>query len=79
MVRWFLAKVNEMTRKQNEFDTLMTMTDLSQYIDKWIALVGDTIVAVGDSGKSVFLEAKGKHPDIEPFIMKVPRNEVMLL
>ncbi|MFQ5832067.1 MAG: DUF5678 domain-containing protein [Candidatus Thorarchaeota archaeon] len=63
----------------NKFDIIMSMSDLGEHIGKWVALVDKEIVATVDSGKTVFREAKKKYPDREPFIMKVPRNEVMLL
>ena len=58
---------------------LMSINNLDQYIGKWIALVGKEIVASGDSGKAVFEQAKNKHPDKEPFVMKIPLETVMLL
>lgn len=66
-------------KRQNEFEIVMSMTDLGKYIGRWIALVEAEIVSIGDSGKDVFREAKKKYPDREPFIMKVPRNEIMLM
>ncbi len=68
-----------MSKTKNEFDTAMSMLNLSEYMGKWVALVDNEIVSTGDSGKEVFMEARKRHPDREPFIMKVPRNEVMLL
>ena len=50
------------------------MKDYSEYIGRWIAVVDDKLVAVGDSGKEVFDKAKRVYPGSEPFIMKVPRN-----
>jgi len=67
-----------MTACKSEFDALM-MLDIGQHVGRWIAVVGCEIVSVGDSGKEVFLEAKKKYPDKEPFVMKVPRDEIMLL
>lgn len=66
-------------KRKNEFEVVMSMTDLAKYIGRWIALVEAEIVSIGDSGKDVFREAKKKYPDREPFIMKVPQNEIMLL
>ena len=62
-----------------ELEMIMSMTDLSKYVGKWIALVDSEIVSIGESGKTVFSEAKAKHPSKEPFIMKVPKHEVMLM
>ena len=58
---------------------LMTISNLQDYVGKWIALVGKEIVASGDSGKTVFEQAKSKYPNKEPFIMKLPAETVMLL
>ena len=54
------------------------MPDLGKYVGKWIAVIGDEIIA-GDVGKEVFKKAKQKYPDREPLIMKVPSNVVMLM
>ena len=66
-------------RIKNEFQCLMSIPDLGKYMNKWIAIVDDKIVAVGDQGKEVFKKARKKHPDREPLIFKVPSNVVMLL
>jgi hypothetical protein len=64
---------------KNEFQCLMSMPNLGDYIGKWIAIVGDKIVASGDDGKVVFKEAQVKYPNKEPLILKVPADRVMLL
>ena len=53
--------------------------ELAKHIGKWIAIIDNKIVAVRDSGKEVFDEVERLYPDKEPFIMKVPKNENMLL
>lgn len=63
---------------KSEFDYLMSV-DIGKHVGKWIAVVGNEIVTVGDSGKEVFEKAKEKYPGKTPFIMKVPSDEVMLL
>lgn len=65
--------------KKNEFQCLVSMPDLGKFVGKWIAIVGEEVVASGDQGKQVFQKAKEKYPKREPFIMKVPKDEVMLL
>jgi hypothetical protein len=57
----------------------MSMPNLGDYLGKWIAIVGDEVVAIGDDGKAVFREAKTKFPNKEPLILKVPSDRVMLL
>lgn len=64
---------------KNEFQCLMSMPNLGNYIGKWIAVVGDKIVASGDDGKVVFKEAQNRYPDKEPLILKVPADRIMLL
>ncbi len=58
---------------------LMTLDNLEQYVGKWIALVGKDVVAFGENGKQVFDQAKSKHPNKEPFLVKLPADTVMLL
>ncbi len=66
-------------RKMDYLNYIMSISNLEQYIGKWIALVGKEIVASGDSGKAVFEEARHRYPNKEPFIMKIPADTVMLL
>jgi len=65
--------------RKDEFQCLMSMPNLGEYIGRWIAIVGDEIVAVGDKGSEVFRISKDKYPDETPMIMKVPEDKVMLL
>jgi len=62
-----------------EFEYVMTMSDLGRYVDKWIAVVDNRVVAKGTNAKKVFDKAKKLYPARELFIMKVPANRVMLL
>ena len=64
---------------KNEFQCLMSLPNLGAYFGKWIAIVGDKVVASGDDGQVVFKEAQSKHPKKEPLILKVPADKVMLL
>jgi len=64
---------------KNEFQCLLSMPDLGSYVGKWIAIIGDKVVATGSDAKSVFNEAKEKYPKKEPLLMKVPKDRVMLL
>lgn len=66
-------------RRKDEFQCLMSMPDLGSYIDKWIAIVGDEIVAVSDRGSEVFRKSKEKDPNKTPMILKIPSERVMLL
>lgn len=69
-----------MPRKpRDEFDYVMSMSDLGRYVNKWIVVVNNRVVAEGTDAKEVFDRAKKRFPDREPLIMKVPANRVMLL
>jgi hypothetical protein len=65
--------------KMDYLGYLMTISNLQDYVGKWIALVDKEIVASGDNCKTVFEQAKSKYPKKEPFIMKLPAETVMLL
>ncbi len=73
-----MKEEKKMPRK-NEFQCLMSMPNLGDYLGKWIAIVEDKVIASGDDGKRVFEEAKAKYPKGEPLILKVPADTVMLL
>jgi len=64
---------------KDEYQCLLSMPNLGDYIGKWIAIVGEKIVAEGSDAKSVFARAKEKYPKREPLILKVPQDRVMLL
>lgn len=67
------------SKRKNEFECLLSMTDLGKYVDKWIAIVDDEIVFTGNAGKTVFKKARKKYPTKTPLILKVPSNANMLL
>ncbi len=52
---------------------------LGDYVNLWIAVVDEKIVAKGSSAKEVFLKAKQEHPEKVPFVMKVPSDTVMVM
>lgn len=68
-----------LSRKKNEFECLLSMSDLGKYVGKWIAIVDDKIVFTGEAGKLVFQKARKKYPTKIPMILKVPSNANMLL
>ena len=52
--------------KKSSFEYVMSMgEELGNYVDKWIAVKGDKIVAVGDDIKEVFRKAKETSPEEE--------------
>jgi hypothetical protein len=65
--------------QKSEFQCLMSLPNLGDYLGKWIAIIEDQVVASGTDGRAVFKEAKEKHPNKEPLILKVPSDRVMLL
>ncbi len=65
---------------KGELEYLISIGDkLGSYINLWIAVVDDKIVAKGGSAKEVFLKAKQEHPKKIPFVMKVPSDTVMVM
>jgi hypothetical protein len=64
---------------KSEYQCLLSMRDLGNYVNKWIAIVNGKIVAEGNNAKIVFKQAKEKYPQKEPLILKVPKDRVMLL
>jgi len=68
-----------MPKTKNEYECLLSMRDLGKYVDKWIAIIDDEIVSIGDVGKEVFKQARQKYPERTPLILKVPSNTIMLL
>ena len=53
--------------------------DLSKYSGKYIAIVGDKVVASGENAKEVLEEAKKKFPDDIPTLAKIPKEEALIL
>ncbi|MGH9876227.1 MAG: DUF5678 domain-containing protein [Nitrososphaerales archaeon] len=65
---------------KSEYEYIMSISDeLGDYVGQWIAVVDNEIVAKGDNAKDVYEKAKAKYPEREPFIMKVPKESIMLL
>ena len=65
---------------KSEYEYILSVRDqLGEHLGKWIAVVGEEIVSTGDNAKEVYLKAKEKHADKTPFIMKIPKETVMLL
>ena len=68
-----------MSKRKNEFECLLSMPDLGKYIGKWIAIVDDEIVSVGNAGKVVFKKARKRYPQKTPLLVKIPTDAIMLL
>jgi hypothetical protein len=50
---------------------------VTKYAGKYIAVVNETLVAVGDSGKEVEDKARAMAPEKIPSVLRVPREEDM--
>lgn len=82
LARAYLEKSRNAVKRieQSAFEHVMSMgDDLGNYVDKWIAVREDEIVAVSDNIKEVIKIVKEKYPKETPFIMKVPADRVMVL
>ena len=63
-----------------EYEYLFTVPDvISKNVDKWMAMVGRKVVAVGDSPEEVLAKAAEEFPGKEPFVAKFPKETAMLL
>ena len=50
---------------------------VTNYAGKYVAVVNETLVAVGDSGKEVEDKARAMAPEKMPSVLRVPREEDM--
>ena len=65
---------------KSEYEYVLSAHEqLGKHLGEWIAVVGDEIVSAGADAKEVYRASKAKHPDKTPFIMKIPKETVMLL
>ncbi len=53
--------------------------ELGKYVDKWIAVIDNKILASDEDIRVVYKKAKELYPNRTPFIMKVPADRVMVL
>lgn len=52
---------------------------LGKHVGEWIAVAGDEIIAFGSDAEKVYWASKAEYPDKIPFIMKIPKEKIMLL
>ena len=52
--------------------------DLSRYAGEWVAIVGNKVVAHGNSVKEIISKSSEAAPGKPPFIAKVPSNKILL-
>lgn len=65
-----------MASKEFEF---YVKADLSKYKGKYIAIIGDKVVASGDNAKVVLDEATKKCPNKLPTLAKIPKEDTLIL
>ncbi len=61
-----------------EFD-FFVKADLSKYKGLYVAIVNDKVVSSGDNAKVVWEEAKKRFPDKTPMLVKIPKEETLIL
>jgi len=54
-------------------------TDLSEYAGKWVATLGQKVVAHGSDAEIVYKEAKAKYPTKKPSLAKIPTGDTLIL
>ena len=69
-----------MTATMSEYQYVLSIGDkLGEYVDEWIAVVDNQIVARGKTPREVYEKAKEYDSNRTPFIMRVPTSKVMVL
>ena len=63
--------------KSKEFEFYLK-ADLSKYEGKYVAIVGDEVVASGENAKEVLEEAKKKFPNKKPALAKIPKEGIFI-
>jgi hypothetical protein len=51
---------------------------VTKYAGRYVAVVDETLVAVGDSGKEVEQKAREFEPNKSPSVLRIPREEDMV-
>jgi len=75
-----MSKRSKTSGMQSASEYVLSMGDeLGKYVDEWIAVVNSSVVARGKTSVEVYDAAKKAKPEAVPFIMRVPRAEVMVL
>jgi len=49
-----------------------------RFSGKYVAIVGDEVIAASDSGLEAFRRAKGKYPEAEIHVSYMPREEELV-
>jgi len=56
-----------------------SVTDMSEYAGKWVAILGNEVIASGDDLKRVYEEAKKKAGNKEPLFTRIPKEQETLI
>lgn len=56
-----------------------SVTDMSEYAGKWVAILGNQVIASGDDLKTVYEEAKKKAGNKEPLFTRIPKEQETLI
>ncbi len=73
-------KSKPILKETSAYDYVLSMGDrLGEYVNEWIAVVDNKVIAKGSSAKEVYESAKRYDPKKIPFIMRVPKAQVMVL
>ena len=56
-----------------------TRADLSEYVDKYVAISKEQVVFSGKDPGIVYKEAKEKYPQEEIVLWKVPKEKILVL
>lgn len=56
-----------------------SVADMSGYAGKWVAILGNKVIASGDDLKKVYEEAKKIAGNKEPLFTRVPREQETLI
>ncbi len=68
------------TQSASEYKYVLSIGDkLGEYVDEWIGVVDNKVVARGETAKVVYEAAKKYNNSKTPFIMRVPTSKVMVL
>ncbi len=61
-----------------EFD-FYSVADMSKHSGKWVAILGEKVIASGDDLKKVYEEAKRIAGKSEPLFARIPKQEEALI
>ncbi len=62
----------------HEFE-FYSVTDMSRYAGKWVAILDKEVIASGDDLKQVYEEAMKKAGNKEPLFARIPKEQETLI